>query len=343
MQDFNNMTLIKHLYLLVFILLTSTSVFANPGKLTKMSILNNDPLYSLRLNTFGMRYIIRVNGVTVLKETSSNSQLTTSLPINHWMKSGNNSIEVQVRPSKKGEQFNPNSTFTLDLSVKQNSNQQNSYKLTDIQITGSSANDGSDSLSQKDGKLDSKNGFQYNDNGDVVVSPISITEIPTYKGGYTFKRDVYAESALPLWNFFKSDDIPDIDSYSDADYYKELDKLLTEYMKVYNAISNNDIASINSMFDERSKEIDEAFYLNNGETKDGLIESLNSASSSGQGTLVPLDNQKVLFTIEPNRKLARLTRKGQTPAISLNFNDGSGSQRFEMYFRYENNNWILTR
>jgi len=59
--------------------------------------------------------------------------------------------------------------------------------------------------------------------------------------------------------------------------------------------------------------------------------------------LVPLGRKKVNFTIEQNRKLARLSRKGITPAIGLNSKDGSGSQRFQMYFRYENNKWILTR
>ena len=49
------------------------------------------------------------------------------------------------------------------------------------------------------------------------------------------------------------------------------------------------------------------------------------------------------FTIEDNKKLARLMRKGNDSAIVLNFKKGMGSESYPLIFRLNDGKWILTR
>lgn len=326
--------------LLVFIYI---SFFISSAEGNSMSILQKQPVFSVKINTFGVKYILKINGIILLRETSSDGQLTTTLPVNHWMKSGDNTMEVEIRPPAKGELYNPNAKLEFELLINENATPQKIYSIANILISGSSANDNQTLLSSASGNYDSSDNFNPSKNGDVVVSDIIVDKIEKYEGGLIIKRNLIIPSSLPLWSFFNSDDIPDFDSMSDENYYNELDILLEEYLKVQEAIENNTINNIIDMFDERNSETDLAFYLSPGETKQGIFESLEAVANDDGVELLPLTRKKVIFTIEKNRKLARLSRKGVKAAIALNFKDGSGSQRYEMYFRIKNGKWILTR
>jgi len=326
--------------LLVFICI---SFFISSAEGKKMSILQKQPVFSVKINTFGVKYILKINGITLLRETSSDGQLTTTLPVNHWMKSGDNTMEVEIRPPAKGALYNPSAKLEFELLINENRTPHAVFSIANILISGSSANDNQTLLSSASGKYDSADNFNPSKNGDVVVSDILVDKIEKYEGGLIFKRNLNVISSLPLWSFFNSDDIPDYDSMSDEDYYKELDTLLKEYLKVQEAIENNTVSNVIDMFDERNSETDTAFYLSPGETKQGIFESLEAVANDDGIELLPLTRKKVIFTIEKNRKLVRLSRKGVKAAIALNFKDGSGSQRYEMYFRIEDGKWILTR
>lgn len=326
--------------LLIFIYI---SCFISSAEGNTMSILHKKPVFSIKINTSAVRYILKINGITLLRESSSDGQLTTTLPVNHWMKSGDNSMEVEIRPHVKGETYNPNANLEFELLISENETPQTIFSIANILISGSSANINQTLLSSTSGNYDSSNNFKSDKNGDVHVSDIQIDKIDKYKGGLIIKRNIVIPSSLPLWNFFNSDEIPDFDSMSDENYYNELDILLKEYLKVQHAIQNNTINDIIDMFNERNSEIDTAFYLKPGKTKKDIFESLQSIANDDGIEFLPLTRKKVIFTIENNKKLVRLNRKGNKAAIALNFKDGSGSQRYEMYFRIKNGKWILTR
>ena len=310
---------------------------------TTMSILKKQPVFTVKINTYGVKYILKLNGVTLLRETSSESQLTTTLPVNHWMKSGENIMEVQIRPPQKGQEFNPNAKVEYELLVNENSTPDKIYTISNILISGASANNHKTDVSSASGKYDSLNNFIPSKEGDVSISDISVKEIAKYKGGLTIHRNLNIPSSLPLWRFFNSDDVPNLEAMSDKDYYNELDILLKEYSKVQKAIENNEISSVIPLFNERNSETDTAFYLNKGETEQGIRESLETTANDSGMEILPLSRENVSFTIEQNRKLARLSRKGVKAAIALNYKDGSGSQRYQMFFRIQDGKWILTR
>jgi hypothetical protein len=76
-------------------------------KLTN-SILNKKPVFTMQIHGFGTRYCLHVNGVEVYRENSSVDQVTTSIPLKHWMRAGENSLKLIVLPSKKNTSINEN-------------------------------------------------------------------------------------------------------------------------------------------------------------------------------------------------------------------------------------------
>ena len=150
-------------------------------------------------------------------------------------------------------------------------------------------------------------------------------------------------SSLPLWAFFSSDDLPDYESMEDDEYYQHMDVLLVEYMKVQDAIKNNDIASILPMFEERNKELDAAFYHPPGTLAEKIKVALNDAANDETAALSELKADYLDFDISQNRKLNRLSRDGNTTAVGLDYKEIEGSYSFDMIFRMQDGKWILTR
>ena len=71
--------------------------------------------------------------------------------------------------------------------------------------------------------------------------------------------------------------------------------------------------------------------------------ALQGATDKNEYELVNLTRKSVAFTVEDNKKLARLTRPGEKSAIALNFKKGRGAERYSLIFRLKNGKWILTR
>jgi len=314
------------------------------SKGNSMSVLQDKPLFKLIVNTFGTKHIININGVSIIKDMDSDGQSESTLPINHLMRSGRNTIDIYIYPDNPGEKINKHAKAALNLIVASNNDPNTKYSISNLTFEGALLGSSSPtSGSSNSGKLDSNNEFLYNKKGDVIIHDITVKKVPDYPGALIITRTVDIKSSLPLWSFFNSDDLPNYDSLNDEDYYKELEKLLIEYMKVQQAIKSNNIDPVIDLFEERNNELDLAFYQPSGTYKAKIKDSLKEAANDNGLELVELRKDNVNFTVEDNRKLASLTRNAFKAAISLNFKEGTGSQRYPLIFRYQNNKWILTR
>lgn len=330
---------LKVVLLFIFMMLSLPNV-----KGENMSILDDKPLYKISINGSGEKYIVWINGVVVYQEMDASSQITTTLPVNHWMRSGANNIELSIFPSGQDKKPNKNAEIDIRLLVSSNNNPETEHAITSIVFKGGMVEENKPfGASGPSGRFDSRNNFAADSSGDVVVDDV-IRESSKNSGGViSGERKVHASSSLPLWSFFNSDDLPNIDAMSDAEYYKFLDTLLLYYLKVQKAIETSQTDTVVSMFEERNRELDSAFYLPPGTTEAKIRKSLKDAAENANLELLILKQEHVSFTIEDNKKLASLTRSGQDPAIILNFKNGAGSQHYPLMFRYQRGQWILTR
>ncbi len=313
-----------------------------------MSILYKKPVFQLKVEVFGTTHYIKVNGMTVLFDIGEEGQTSVTLPVNHWMRSGENSLGINVYPSKRGEALNPSSYVRLELTVHDLSEPDKVYTIATLHFSGTKdANDSHTFASSPSGIYTSNHDFAVDDKGDIRVYDIISKVNNTFDGALGFERKITIPSSLPLWAFFTSNEMEDFYKIeNDVDYEKAMMPLFIEYEKVQKAIANRNIESILPMFKERNKETDIAFYLQPGTTAANLRESLLNTINDEDIEPVELKISFFNFHLEDNNKIVSLRREGLEPAIILNFinkKKGTGSRRYPMFFRYSNGKYILTR
>src|SRR5690625_598140 len=307
-----------------------------------MSVLNHKPLFNLNMEAADARYFIYINGVVVYKEYHSHGQISMTLPVNHWMHPSENTMAIEVFPEYDGT-VRKSARLKVDLQVHSEDVAGPRHTIATLDFQQSYADEETPTKdSSPQGRFNSVNGFELSDDGDVWVSEISAHPVAEYEGTVIYQRELKIPSALPLWAFFNSDDLPDYDAMSDDDYYAIRDDLYKSYKHIENAMKNGDIDSILPLFSERSSEIDAAFYFEPGTTQQTLRRSMERIVTSDEHTLLELRPANVIITPEENRKLVSLTREAETAAIVYNIT-GGGSERFHLIFRKQDGEWILTR
>lgn len=307
-----------------------------------MSVLKKKPLFNLNLEASNARYFIFVNGVLVFKEYFSQGQISTTLPVNHWMHPSDNSIAILVMP-EHDRSVRKGAKVKIELQVGSDGVDGPSQTIATLDFKEKYTEEGSPTKdSSPEGRFDSLNGFESADAGDVWVSEVSAQEDFEYQGAVTYQRELTIPSSLPLWAFFNSDDLPDYDAMSDDDYYAARDDLYKEYKAIENAMKEGDIESILPLFTERSRELDAAYYFEPGTTQNNLRRSMEGAARSDSHMLAELTPDIVGITPEENSKLVSLTREEETAAIGYDLKEG-GSQSYHIVFRKQDGKWIITR
>jgi len=328
---------IKSLFFTIYLVFSIFHLHAKEDN--NMNILQNKPVFELKIAGLGAMYFIELNGVRVFKQYSSEGKVQARLPINHYMKSGENTIKILSWSGDKSP-INPHAYVNVELIVSDNNHPENEFTVTALRFDNTGPVENKTVTSSLAGKYNSLQGFIAEDVGDVTIGEVVSDQV---KNVFTYTRNVTIPSSLPLWAFFTSDEFPHYASMGDDEYYQNVDNLLTEYLKVQNAIENKDISSILPMFEERNKELDAAFYYAPGTHAKKIGIALNDAANDETATLVGLKSKSVVFDTSKNNKLNRLARKRKNSAIVLNYNEIEGSYRFDMIFRLKDGKWILTR
>lgn len=309
-----------------------------------MSILDRQPIFELRLQSFGTSFFLEMNGISMLKEYDDFAQIETTVPVNQWVRSGRNILGLYVLPKEEGARINPSSHVNAELWVREVSGSKNEFKLASISMKGEMVTEGrSAETGTPSGSFDSHRGFMAAEEGDLIVEDTTVRDVLDYRGGLILERAITVSCPLPEWAFFNSDELPDYDSAPDDQYYLARDELFVEYMKIQDALAKGNIDFIVSTIAERNREADTAFYLEPGTTEKKIRFSLTDAIKDNNLELAELLPDYVGIRVEDNRKLVRLVRSGDTAAIGFDFKSFPGSQSYDFIFRRENGNWIVTR
>ena len=312
------------------------------------SILMRQPYFNLDIRSQNIGFYIVVNGANVFKYFSSD-RLNTEIPINQWFTSGENKIDLIAKPFAPSRSFMGKARVDVILKVSDANNLALKYKVVEnvfdaeLDERGLFLNKNKHSY-----KLNSQNNFEISKLGDVTVKEATLDVYNKEKNFVRISRQLSVPSVLPHWAFLDGDQIPSISEadMTDKEFDVFLESLLSKYRKVYNAIKNNDVDSVMSMFAERDKETDEAFYFEPGTTEKKMRAALIDAAkdeASGETELLPIGPEYLEFGIFENNTMARLKRADDGRAIVQNFKKAQGSQSFDLIFRYKNGKWILTR
>ncbi len=315
-----------------------SAYYLNAKEEKKMNVLQSQPVFELKLEGFGAIFMVEVNGARVFQQWNAAGKIETRLPVNHFMHPTDNTLKIFAW-SGDDSPINPHAFVKVELVVSEHSQPQNEFALSNL-IFDNIGLENRIETSNPAGKLNSVKGFVADEAGDITINEAITGQ---FDNVHTHTRVMHIPSSLPLWAFFSSDDLPDYDSMSDNEYYQKMDEFLVEYMKVQDAIKNNNIASILPMFEERNKELDAAFYNPPGTLAEKIKVALYDAANDESAALVELKTDYIDFEYSEGNKLNKLSRNGNKAAITLNYKEIESSYSFDMIFRIQDGKWILTR
>ncbi len=270
-------------------------------------------------------------------------------PINHWVREGENELLVMLGPVDEQGNFGQFSTLAkcqVTVKVRKSGSQSNeSLTIALLQFVAKDPTGIEGNTPEQ--LLDSKNGFAPGSSGDVRVG--KTTREPFNEVGAIVKRSInLPELGLPEWSFFRSDNITsltgvDLEGRLDEAAMEQLQQeLLPVYRKIWNALDSNTVDEILPLFEERSREMDEAFFKSSGETQKRLAEVLNASVQDPDRKLWPITDDNVMVQPYDNNKLVRLSQNNGNPLLSFDYLSG-GAKHFDVIFRKSGSQWIITR
>lgn len=327
------MNIIKPLTIIV--LLSILFGCSGETKLTD-SILNKKPVFKLMIHSVGTRYEIILNGVMVYDDDSGAGQITTSLPINHWIRSGENSLKLVVYPDNEGTSINKKSEVNAEIYVHNDDIEEQQYRIGGFNFKGLGHIPESDLLGYR---LDTEL-FTHDDEGEVIAQEVEIAEDTVFDGVIEYKQLLTIPNNLPLWAFFNSDELPNEPDLSEEDFWAISAELRDHLKMIQDKLVAGDVDEVMPLFSERNSELDKAFYYSSGVMEAKLKDAFET--DIPQLDMLPITGKSVGYINEHNRKLASVYRSGK-PAISGNYKEGSGSLKFPIMFRKQDGKWIITR
>ncbi len=304
-----------------------------------MSILGKSPLFSIAVESSDIRAFVEVNGVYVHTINSRAGSSKVELPVNHYFTPARNTIGITIFPLRSGEVRSPNASVSLSLNVKSDEDEGDVYKVASLKYSAKNDdlvdyNGGHDPVT-----LSTAHEFDNRQEGDVTVFPARIVE----SKGIKLLRDIDIPNSLPRWKFLESEELPDYYRVSEDQYYKDRGELYRIYKSIEEGLQNGDVESVLDFFEERSTETDQAYYMKPGETREGLRSSLLKSIKSEKLELLISDEKTFLLKPEPGRKLVSLVRSDKRGAIAFNFIGEEGSVRYDLVFRKQDGEWIISR
>lgn len=154
---------------------------------------------------------------------------------------------------------------------------------------------------------------------------------------------------FPRWAFFRGDKMPKYWEFANsADERAAYQEILGAYRKLWALLDKRDMNGFLDACEERSREIDSAFYKRPGETRARLRKDVESAMNDPEFRLSPVENSPGLFwtyTVGSTGRLIALTQGDRaSPIIRYVMKDGTPfSLIFPIVFRKEGPTYIVTR
>jgi len=290
----------------------------------------------MKIHGFGTRYRVYVNGVEVYRENSSASQVTTSIPLNQWMRAGDNSLKLIVLPSKKNTPINVKSEVNAELYVH-NDGMEQEYRLGGFNFKGLGYISEADLLEYR---LETEL-FRLDNEGELLAQDVEIAEDTIFDGVIEYKQILTIPNNLPLWAFFNSDDVINESYLSDEEFWALSAEMRDHLEMIQDKLIAGNIDEVMPLFEERNNELDKAFYYSSGVMEAKLRDSFEEDIS--QLSMLELKGRNVKYVSEKNLKLAAILRTQKGAAIVGNFIDSQGSIEFPIMFRKDDGEWIITR
>ena len=336
-----------HIRILILITTLLTTLTACTGE-NKMNI--EQPNYYVKLNMLGCIRVIAVNGFEVESDFKGNSS-AAEIPINHLIKNGENYFELIV-PNEHTTLENWNATSKCEVEIRVNGAINGSpidYKVADIVFSADYSLPGSNLTknSMPTGNYQFVKGeTTLTDHAlDSVISDIKI--MPAYEKGMdgVFKRNFLANVPFPTWSFFDGEKL--FDGYhplKNKDVYRSAkSSLWPKVEKLWDIFESKKMDEILPLFEFRSKEYDQAFYREPGNTLEQLENSLQNVYDN-EYPLNRKESKKMKMVVSFANNLVTIVNGATTNGTVMFYDHESNSNTFyNVYWMQKDGEWIIAR
>ncbi len=164
---------------------------------------------------------------------------------------------------------------------------------------------------------------------------------------HVLSRSFEAQLPFPEWAFFRGEKLPQWFEYpNDEALLPDYKRILGAYEQLWALLEKRDVNGFVDACEERSREIDIAFYKKAGETRQALRESLESDLHDPEYELARLDGPGYWrYAVGSTGKVLQLASgKRLSPILRLEMKDGTEfSLIYPVAFRKEGDRFIVTR
>jgi hypothetical protein len=270
-------------------------------------------------------------------------------PVNHWVRNGNNEIQLYLyKPADQPDKCNVKVVLTVtDID---NDETPPATVLVLAHTAEAAAAGAPFRGSSAPGTFDSHHGFRSSDKGDVRVGPVNLVHLSGNASEiHVLSRTFEVPLRFPEWSFFRGDKLKQWFEFESKEArratYKEI---LGAYSKVWSLLQKRDVEGFLNACEERSREIDIAYYKTPGETRAGLRKQIESAMNDPKYELTTVENTPGKFwtyNVGSTGKLIALTQgERASPIFRYQLKgDTPFSLIFPVVFRKEGDKYIVTR
>jgi len=321
---------------------------AKPKPAERGTMIPARPVLNLRVDIESCQYDLFVNGGLVMRNMAG-TPIHEDQPINHLARSGSNEIEVL-------RYLDPDAPDDCDIKVSlviKDFDHDDASGVTALVLAHSAKAGAGDPTagSTPAGVFDSRRGFEKpSDKGDFKVGPAKFRHLPVHRDPLDMvSRTFDMHLPFPEWAFFKGEKMKQGWEYETKDALKAgYAQILPAYVQLSTLLEKGDVNGFVDACEERSHEIDLAFYKAAGETRWGLTEQVKTALADHTLKLEPKTPPAGRFwrySVGSKGNLIALTQGDRGGAV-IGFASTDGNPYrlgFPVTFRKQGDRFIVTR
>lgn len=301
--------------------------------------------YKLEIDTYGFRYFINVNDV-LIQDDPDGMPLNVEIPVNELLRSGENLISFELFPWSEKlnllQEAQREAKIRITLKMYENIAGKDFEFILSSLIYKLPSDDSSlgTETSTESGEYLYDSSLNLNERQTFIVSKVRRIEDLNYSGAIRFEQSITMETPFALWKFFSSDVISDPETLLEEEIFEVLSKGPFQIIEhIHDRLLAEDLDSILPLFKERNDEMDAAMYLEPGSYENKLRSALQKQ----------FDDQKVLFDLDFDYAYPNVSRDGKLlwlgsrPLIYFRDSDETIFTKFQIMFRKDGDNWIISR
>lgn len=311
----------------------------------KSKMMQGKPLFDVRLDIENCPHDVYVNGGLVernLEETPSHIEY----PVNHYLRSGRNELEVHMI---KQEDEPYECDVKVALRYKDESAPPDAEPITLLTLVHDAKTALANDLAQgssPSGAYDSRTGLPRV-GGDLQVGVATVASLPA--DAQVLSRSFDVGLPFPEWAFLRGEKMTlDWKFTRRSELNRAHDTLLARYTELHALLAKHDVDGFLDACEERSRELDIAYYKSPGETRRGLERQLRAAMTDQDLELADLSKDPGArwgYFVGSTGTLAMLTQGTRaSPIFRFQAKDDTPfSLVFPVMFRKDGTRFIVTR